>query len=176
MEMNSRNEVDPIEIKELHGFGARLKKLRLENNMTMEQFGKKIKVSAPTIAAYESENRSPRLEVITAIAEAYDCSVDYLLGLTSVRTIKQDIHDAYNFFMKEHINWHGTPIDPNELLPFRLLLEQIMDKKTGYKSPKEQATIEKLPFELDRYELQETEYEKKSYIPDWVQKYTDDEQ
>ena len=141
MEMNSRPAADPIEEKELHGFGPRLKKLRLENNMTMEQFGKKIKVSAPTIAAYESESRAPRLSVITSIAEAYDCSVDYLLGLTSVRTIKQDIHDAYNFFMKEEINWHGTPIDPNDLTAFRMLLEQIMDKKTGGSKSREAEAV-----------------------------------
>ena len=132
MEMNKK-DVSPLEIENLHGFGARLKRLRHENGMTMEQFGKKIGVSAPTIAAYETESRSPRLEVITAISQAYDCSVDFLLGLTDVRQVKQDIYDAHNFFMKENINWHGRPIDPNDLTAFRMLLEQIMDTKTGFK-------------------------------------------
>lgn len=152
MEMNSRKDSDSLEIKELKGFGARLKKLRLENNMTMAEFGSKIKVSPPTIAAYEAESRAPRLSVITSIAEAYDCSVDYLLGLTSVRTIKQDINDAYNFFMKDDINWHGTPIDPSELTAFRMLLEQIMDNKTGCKPKEKEAgnrTEERLIQEMD---------------------------
>ena len=141
MEMNKK-DVTPIEIENLHGFGARLKRLRHENGMTMEQFGKRIGVSAPTIAAYETESRSPRLEVITAISQAYDCSVDFLLGLTDVRQVKQDIYDAHNFFMKENINWHGRPIDPNDLTAFRMLLEQIMDSKTGYEAPERKAQHE----------------------------------
>ena len=133
MEMNKK-DIAPLEVRPIHGFGARLKKLRLENKMTMEQFGRRIDVSAPTIAAYESESRSPRLEVISSIAKEFNCSVDFILGLTDVREIKQDIYDAYNFFMKEQINWHGRPIDPNDLTAFRALLEQIMDAKTGYKA------------------------------------------
>lgn len=139
MEMN-RKEMADIEIPELHGFGARLKAIRLKNGMTMEQFGRRIGVSAPTIAAYESESRSPRLEVITAISRAYGYSVDYLLCLTDVPDIKQDIYDAHNFFLKERINWHGKPIDPNDLQPFRALLEQIMDAKTGYQAPQKEAS------------------------------------
>ena len=141
MEMNKK-DIEPLEVRPIHGFGARLKKLRLENKMTMEQFGRKIDVSAPTIAAYESESRSPRLEVISSIAKEFNCSVDFILGLTDVREIKQDIYDAHNFFMKEQINWHGRPIDPNDLTAFRALLEQIMDAKTGYKQRNETAILE----------------------------------
>ena len=157
MGMNNK-QANPIEIEELHGFGARLKKIRLQNHMTMAEFGKRIEVSAPTIAAYESEHRSPRLEVITAISKAYDCSVDYLLGLTDVPNVKQDIYDAHNFFMKEKINWHGKPIDPNDLVGFRILLEQIMDAKTGHK--KEQAAGDPLPFETPGHELQDHDSER----------------
>lgn len=157
MEMN-RKEVDPLQVRPIHGFGARLKKLRLENKMTMEKFGEVIGVSAPTIAAYESESRSPRLEVISSIAEKFNCSVDFILGLTDVREIKQDIYDAYNFFMKEQINWHGRPIDPNDLTAFRALLEQIMDAKTGYQDRKQAATAEMLPFEPEKELQQETNY------------------
>ena len=93
MEMN-RKEMADIEIPELHGFGARLKAIRLKNGMTMEQFGRRIGVSAPTIAAYESESRSPRLEVITAISQAYDCSVDFLLGVSTPESEPMEGYDA----------------------------------------------------------------------------------
>ena len=164
MGMNNKQNSEPIEVEPIIGFGARLKALRLQNGMTMEQFGKKIKVSAPTIAAYETESRSPRLEVITAISKAYDCSVDYLLGLTDVPKVKQDIYDAHNFFMKQKINWHGTPIDPNDLTAFRALLEQIMDAKTGYAAPKEAAAKEPLPFQPDHNEPLDQEKVDASYL------------
>ena len=129
--MNQQHEQE-LESVKLVGYGERIRAIRKLHKLTMEEFGRRIGVSAPTIAAYESEQRAPRIETIVELARRYGYSVDYLLCLSDVPNLQMDIKDAYNFFFKEKINWHGKPINPNDLQPFRALLEQLMNAKTGY--------------------------------------------
>lgn len=133
--MNQKNkrqqerDINDIEIK---GYGRRIREIRKSRKMTMEEFGSRIGVSAPTIASYENEQRSPRIETIGALAKEYGYSVDYIIGLSDIPNLQVDIKDAHDFFFKHDINWQGKPINPNDLGPFRTLLQQIMDMKTDH--------------------------------------------
>lgn len=73
-------------------FAARFKYLR-ENvkNWTQEQAADAIGVSRPTIAGYESEEKSrvPREETLNKIADVFEVSIDYLLGRTD------QLHSSY---------------------------------------------------------------------------------
>ena len=61
-------------------FALRLKELRRERHLTQDQFAKKMGVSRSTIGMYEQGKREPEIDFITACAEFFNSSTDYLLG------------------------------------------------------------------------------------------------
>ena len=66
--------------------GDRLKELRLVNELTQAEFGKKIGVSQDTISLWEQGKSIPAVEYIVLIGETFRVndpalSSDYLLGL-----------------------------------------------------------------------------------------------
>lgn len=60
-------------------FDKKLKALRLENDMTQEYVAARLNVARSTIAGYETKNRQPSHENLTALANLFHVSVDYLL-------------------------------------------------------------------------------------------------
>lgn len=62
-------------------FDVRLKKLRLQNDMTQLELARKIGVSKSVISAYETGLRLPSFDTLIAIAKTFKISTDYLLGL-----------------------------------------------------------------------------------------------
>jgi transcriptional regulator with XRE-family HTH domain len=63
-------------------FGERLKALREESNLTMEQLGAALGIKKQTISRYESNQREPEYATLIRIAEFFGVSTDYLLGRT----------------------------------------------------------------------------------------------
>ncbi len=63
--------------------GDRIKILRLRNNLTREELAKKIGVSYSAISMYERNKREPNNEITIKIANFFNASIDYLMGLTS---------------------------------------------------------------------------------------------
>ena len=65
---------------------------RLELNMTMEEVATKIGVSTPTIQRYESGNiKNVRRDKIALLANALNCSPEYLMGWTEREEKIQDL-------------------------------------------------------------------------------------
>ena len=62
-------------------FGKRLKELRKKYNLTQEELGEKISKTRSTIAGYETERKEPDYNTLKSIADLFDVSVDYLLGI-----------------------------------------------------------------------------------------------
>lgn len=60
-------------------FDKKLKELRLKNDMTQLYVAKRLNVARSTIAGYETKNRQPSHEKLTALANLFHVSVDYLL-------------------------------------------------------------------------------------------------
>src|SRR5690625_2675861 len=63
-------------------FGHRLKYLRKRANLTQEEFGKILNVSASSIGMYERGSREPAYKLLIEIASYFEVSTDYLLGHT----------------------------------------------------------------------------------------------
>ncbi len=102
-------------------FAKRFKKLREKNKWTQDETAEKLGVSRPTIAGYESEEKSriPREETLIRIADLFMVSLDYLLGRTDDPT---------------PIELNTNPLhDPNVTLAFkdldRLTPEQLEEVK-----------------------------------------------
>lgn len=60
--------------------GERIKKLRLEQNISQNQLAKKARISQAGLSAIENTTKSPNIETIKAIANALNTTIDYLLG------------------------------------------------------------------------------------------------
>ena len=69
-------------------FSYRLTVLLDENNMTQTQLAEKIGTSNVTICRYLTGERTPRIDVLTKIAYVFNVSLDYLLGLSEDKKVK----------------------------------------------------------------------------------------
>lgn len=61
------------------------KTARLIKGLKVAEAIKLLGISQPTLSAWEGERKSPSIEKLIRMAEIYDTSVDYLLGLTENR-------------------------------------------------------------------------------------------
>lgn len=69
-------------------FGERLLTLREQRNETQEQLAKAINITRQSLSRYETNERTPNIDLIYRIAKHYEISSDYLLGLTESPTIE----------------------------------------------------------------------------------------
>ncbi len=80
----------------------RINQLRKEINITQEELAKKLNLSKGIISLYENGTRKPSLDVAISMANIFDCSIDYLLGLTSHKYPKEDLeNELYQFNLTE---------------------------------------------------------------------------
>ncbi|WEG10969.1 helix-turn-helix transcriptional regulator [Pullulanibacillus sp. KACC 23026] len=109
------------------GYGEKLRCLRIQRKMTLEQAAKIVGVAKSTYAGYETEFRQPSLEKLTLFANYYNVSLDYLLGLKASEE-KEESSDPMTRNVKEMLNstnlhWDGIPLSEEELMSIRELLE-----------------------------------------------------
>lgn len=64
-----------------------------EKDMTQVQLANLIGTTNVTISRYISGERNPRIEIVTKIAEVFNVSTDYLLGLTDNRYFSNQKND-----------------------------------------------------------------------------------
>ena len=62
-------------------FSKMLKELRQEKGFTQAQLAIKLNVAEPTIRGWENQGLQPSYETLCELAQIFDVSVDYLLGL-----------------------------------------------------------------------------------------------
>lgn len=65
----------------LSNFAETLEELIFENKMDIKQFADKIEISLSEAYFYLSGTYTPRLSTVIKIADCFNCSVDYLLGI-----------------------------------------------------------------------------------------------
>ncbi len=62
--------------------GNKLKQKRLDKGLTQEELGKMLNKTKNNISQYESGKRQPDTNTLKSFAEIFNCSIDYLLGLS----------------------------------------------------------------------------------------------
>lgn len=72
-------------------FDNRLMKLREELGRTKKEVAEALGMPYTTYSNYESNLREPNSEVLIKIADFYNVSIDYLLGLTDIKSIDEDL-------------------------------------------------------------------------------------
>jgi transcriptional regulator with XRE-family HTH domain len=89
-------------------FGKRLKQLRLENGFELKPLAAElrlkynIEISYGSIANYERAFRVPTLSLLAKIADFFDVSTDYLMGITDVKNAKVLQTSIFDSEGKEH--------------------------------------------------------------------------
>ena len=84
-------------------FGERLKKLRIQNNMTQSNLAKALKVSPSRIGMYESGRRNPDTSMLNILSDFFNVSVDYLMGRTNIKNFTSD-NELKKLIMQSNIN------------------------------------------------------------------------
>ena len=71
-------------------FGTRIKELRQSLGMNQVQFGKSLNVTKQSVSNWENGNIQPSIDMLIKISSTFSVSTDYLLGITSERSINAD--------------------------------------------------------------------------------------
>ena len=83
--------------------GDRIKKERENLNLTRNDLANKLGVSYSAIAMYEQGNREPNNELTIKLCQIFNCSMDYLMGLTSYKNPKEDLEkELYKLNLTEN--------------------------------------------------------------------------
>lgn len=91
--------------------GGKIKELREESSYTQRTLAKKLNISSSTLAMYETGKRDPDTATLARIAEFFQVSTDYLLGLSELRAqpadstnLSQDEIELLHYYrkMQEH--------------------------------------------------------------------------
>lgn len=133
----------------MKSFGRRLKKLRVEKGLTLDEMAVIFETTKATLSRYENNIHEPRLEFIQEAANYFDVSVDYLTGKSDIRNVEdedfyKDVEklknaskeDQAEFLMKEFVKAlirTGKIKDESELDPvsaMKYLAEMFEDKKS----------------------------------------------
>lgn len=61
-----------------------LKQLRTNKKLSQQKLGERLNVSQQSIHKYENNITSPDIDTLKLMAEEFNTSVDYLLGLTEI--------------------------------------------------------------------------------------------
>ena len=67
-------------------FGERLKLLRKERKVSQKELAEYLGISIRGYQFYESEDNEPNIKTLTALADFYGVTIDYLVGHSDRRT------------------------------------------------------------------------------------------
>lgn len=62
-------------------FAQRLRELRQEKGLSMKQLAKELNITDAAVSNWENEINEPKISYLKAIAQYFNVSADYLLGL-----------------------------------------------------------------------------------------------
>lgn len=102
-------------------FGERLKDLRVKRNLTQDEFGLIFEppLAQSTCGTYERGVRQPSLENLVVIANYFNVTTDYLLGLTdeftTINTFKEENpKELRDFLNKNKVLFNGSELSEDE--------------------------------------------------------------
>lgn len=110
--------------------GKRLRELRIKHNLKQEDIGIKVGMSNTTIANYELGLRNPRKDTLYKLADLYNTSVDYLLGLTDdPHKSSNNPKDLKNIMLSKDITYDGIVLDEADIDIVTSILNRITKAK-----------------------------------------------
>lgn len=123
--MNDNNVIDKLE---------NLKKLREDKNITQVKLSMDLNVSQELISRYEQGSSFPQPQMLIKLANYFNCSVDYLLGITDVPTpVKYLVSDKENVKFSELYNKYCS-LSNEDKKYFDLFLSFLVDNSNKDKN------------------------------------------
>lgn len=95
----------------------RLKELRKDRKLTLQQVSKETGVSVASLSSYENGNRNPKIETWQRLADYFGVSVSYLQGLSKYKSFSKE--DIFEYLLKNNdriIEILGGPKNAKKLL------------------------------------------------------------
>ena len=85
----------------MNNFQERLKELLEDNNLSRLQLAKILNISSTTINGYFNKNYYPNIEIAVAMSKYFNCSLNFLFGLTDDKKNFDKSNNAFfeNFSM-----------------------------------------------------------------------------
>ena len=80
--------------KIIERFKRILKDLRTEKGLSQDEFAKELGISKGAVSYYETGQRVPDIVVLSAIADYFEVSTDFLLGRTETKSVNEDVQAA----------------------------------------------------------------------------------
>lgn len=74
----------------------RIKELRTSLNLTQKEFAELINVSTVSVSSYETETKSPSLDMVINIATKFNVSIDWLCGLSNKKNSIDNFSTYYD--------------------------------------------------------------------------------
>ena len=72
-------------------FGRRIKKLRIDKGYSMQELANQLGVTKSSINMWENSNSIPKDNILIALSNIFDVSIDYLLGNEKMEEAKHCI-------------------------------------------------------------------------------------
>ena len=89
--------------------GDRLKQLRVEYGILQKKLAEQLNLSQQTISLYESNKRQPDYDTLKQIAEFFNVSTDYILGITDIKeTVNAVVEKADEYTLGESFSSYST--------------------------------------------------------------------
>ncbi len=81
-------------------FFKRIHDLRVDNDLKQKDIAKFLKVNVNTYPHWESGMYEMPIEIVDKLSEFYNCSVDYLTGLSNERGCFKKVYNDQDIFMR----------------------------------------------------------------------------
>lgn len=83
--------------------GNRIKELRKELNLTQEGLGNILHVTKQSVSKWERGTNIPEPPILKQLANMFNCSTDYLLGTTDIKSYSDNLFSGTGALTKEDI-------------------------------------------------------------------------
>jgi len=67
--------------------GARLKQLRIKKMLSQGQLAERLGITRSAVCAYEAGTRYPSLDMLIKLAQSFNVSTDFLLGIEKIQSL-----------------------------------------------------------------------------------------
>ena len=113
-------------------FAERLKELRKEKHLTVEQLANNIGSAKSTISRYEN-GREPKGDIIRLLTEYFNVSIDYLMGVSDIRTPNSEDNNKETKLSPEietiaaHLEEKAKNITPHKMKMLKRYIDDLFD-------------------------------------------------
>ncbi len=112
-----------LELVIIMTIGNRIRELRISKNMSQKELSELIDVSKSAISKYESDSLEPNIRVQIALAEAFNVTIDYLIGYSDENTLaKSDDNIAKMIELYKDLN------ENNRILALAKMIELLNEQ------------------------------------------------